>query len=1319
MNVKVVLRSLFVSLMIFMSGMSTADDIDIYLDPGLDVPAGDISFWPTVMLSFDISPNATATFCSVDVDYDSVTKAYTFTANTGTGQADCDSLIPAYLNENTIGGLPPADADPSVWPVTGHQVKRIELYSMALSKAVDEVLSGASVGLRIGAMFPHDQQPPDNNNVTGLDQAKSNGGFVALGFGPTQCEVNLAASGALPTAACNTATIDCTTVTPGSPNDTACGLAAESLRVAHFGKFQKLAGNLSSLFRGQHNGDPSGANHLWGGAEKYLELYRYVRGGKVFRAIEGLEDFETTNTDNMLEDQPEDNSSPGAFWTKYDREFTDDVYDGTTGTSKVEYKVGWDPTIIKITDDGTNVEKRYIPPPLACDGVNVINFIHNGQSNQEPTWPGKGNNSAFDPLFAAALAEDVDCPLDSCGLELVKADVDAEGSQDQTLKAAMRKMNSIDLIEGADAPGVQGFTSYYIFNVPNPTSRDRALPSAGGGVGYTWGGSLDDLIENLKDALLRILSESSTFTAPALTANALNRTDILNDVYLALFQAEATPFWPGNIKKLRLAIETGSAPPKDIVAGVPSVNGTTKQFVDAFEKGQIAAGTLTYWSDTFTSLGPVADGEQEALDATDGRKVERGGSGDNLRKAADDPTDANDKSAGTRRILTESSSTPGSLVTFDAASSGLTDPEVDFIYAPSSLAGIGWDMGDTLHSRPAAINYGYTTAQREIDDNPDVRLIFGSNEGLLRMVKNTTENPSAPDQELNGDVQSGAEAWAFIPRELYDTTYTNPSLLPRVMNTAPATEKSHPGHPIGIDGPPIVVQVDRNRDGKFTLAGNDIVWAFFGLRRGGKFYYAMDLVEPDNPKLMWKLGRNASGTTVQSYTTANINYPTTDAFDELAQTWSVPQFGVIKIHPDPPGIGEVSHLPSNLCPNVDNDGDTRKDPCNVPVLVFGGGYNGDDLGQGKQDCTADLGDDRPNRGCTPDLNEDDDEGNALFIVHAQTGALIWKLTHGTTGYDSVDWAYRHDDLEDSVAADVKLQDKNGDGIDDTIYFVTTGGELWRINLSDMSQAGVTPPVGYVFDDTIPERWRAYRLLNVGRNQTSGAGSGADRRFLIQPAIASTSDESGTYDAILVGTGDREDPKAIPTSDVMYMFKDAATNKRHAPFKRTSGQSTDVYSPVDLPLNDADLAWINTSGNLVTPGTDEEIGSDADETNGWRRQITDPLDGEKVVGGALIIGGVAFFTTYIPRDSGDSVCIPSAGRGRIYALGIGSGGAVIDLDGDGIPDAYLDLEASGIPAPAISIGTGETGGTDKIYISGQIIDTNAAAFFPTFWRRDEQ
>ena len=29
------------------------------------------------------------------------------------------------------------------------------------------------------------------------------------------------------------------------------------------------------------------------------------------------------------------------------------------------------------------------------------------------------------------------------------------------------------------------------------------------------------------------------------------------------------------------------------------------------------------------------------------------------------------------------------------------------------------------------------------------------------------------------------------------------------------------------------------------------------------------------------------------------------------------------------------------------------------------------------------------------------------------------------------------------------------------------------------------------------------------------------------------------------------------------------------------------------------------------------------------------------------------------------------------------------------------------------------GTDKIYIQGQIIDTEARAFFPTFWRRDEQ
>jgi hypothetical protein len=1323
MKAKTLFRSLCFSAITVISGMSAADDIDIYLQTGFDVPKGDVSYWPTLMLAFDITSNATATFCQVDVTYTHSSGDYYFESTSADGDPsltdgsydpttqtdDCQRLIDGdrarvlvpdpsdpecavdpddddctlilqdqeatvtYLNEFSLGGLPSDSADFSVT----QQVKRVELYAMALRLATNEVL-GNDTGLRIGMMLPHEQENANN--------AKSDGGFIPLGFGPTQAEVNTRASIA-----------DCTAVTAGSADDTTCGEAAMDELDDHFQDFVDIARNVSSLHRGQHG--PANPWHDWGGAEMYLELYRYVGGGLTFRADKGLVDFSTSDAKNNRYPEPTiggDGNIKSGFWDSIDDEFADTslTVDGTPGGDPIEYDVSWDRGIIAVTKaSGNEVVKTYIPPPLQCLGVNIVNFIHSQSSNSQPGTSGQNNDTAF----YTAAANDTDCAANSsCGIGLTSALISAESNPNGVTKAVLRKMNLIDLIPEDVLEGIQGFDSYFIFNSSNPSTADMALATSGGGTGFGWG-NLDELVEALKSVLLRILTQSSTFTAPALTANALNRTDILNDVFLALFQAETTPFWPGNIKKLRLAVQNPDTDPEDVVAGVPTVSGTTKTFTDAFVNGQIAADVTTYWTNVATLSDIDETVDKEATDTTDGRKVERGGAGQNI--------------PGSRTIYTEGSGgTAGTLVTFNTTNSGLTTARVNFIYDPGD-----WDMGATLHSRPAAINYGFTTTSRETNDNPEVRLVFGSNDGLFRMLQNT--NDTADDIELNGNVQSGVESWGFIPRELYGA-------IPRLRDES--VPQSYPGIPITVDAPPLVIQVDRNGDGKFTefeddgvTATNDIVWAFFGLRRGGKFYYALNLLNPDSPEFMWKVGKNDSGNSVSTFTGSGTTAQPSDAFVELSQSWSTPQFAIMRV--------KDTNLPGNLCPT----GDTE---CNVPVLAFGGGYNGDDYGLGGTTCTADLGDDVPNRDCTLDLTADDDEGNAVFIIHAETGALIWKLTDlpgsdTVAGYDPSRRALERADMVDSTPADLKFQDKDGDGLADTLYFGTTGGELWRINLTDMSlgdNGSLTQDDidAHTFDDTDPERWRAFKMMSIGRHQSAALpGGGEDRRIQLQVGIASTRDDTGSYDAILLASGDREDPKATSGDDVFYLYKDEATGKRQAPYRRTSGgNDPNVWTSNDLPLNDQDLAWVNTSSQFISPNDPLVLTpDDPDLENGWRRAVTNPEDGEKVVGGSLIIGGIAFFTTYIPKDENSSnPCIPTAGTGRLYALDIGDGGPALDLNGDGTLDVFLPLETPGIPPPAISIGTGPGGGdTDKIYIQGKVIDTETRAFFPTFWRRDEE
>ena len=84
-----------------------------------------------------------------------------------------------------------------------------------------------------------------------------------------------------------------------------------------------------------------------------------------------------------------------------------------------------------------------------------------------------------------------------------------------------------------------------------------------------------------------------------------------------------------------------------------------------------------------------------------------------------------------------------------------------------------------LHSQPVAVNYGARTGFTAA--NPDLRLLFGSADGLLHSVKNS---------DLS-------ETWAFMPR----TTMANLTTL--------RNDRYVPAFPYGVDGTPSVLIIDR------------------------------------------------------------------------------------------------------------------------------------------------------------------------------------------------------------------------------------------------------------------------------------------------------------------------------------------------------------------------------------------------------------------------------------------------------------------------------------------------------------------------------
>ena len=226
--------------------------------------------------------------------------------------------------------------------------------------------------------------------------------------------------------------------------------------------------------------------------------------------------------------------------------------------------------------------------------------------------------------------------------------------------------------------------------------------------------------------------------------------------------------------------------------------------------------------------------------------------------------------------------------------------------------------GDVLHARPVVVNYGGSTG---------IIGFYGSNDGYLRAVKGGLSDAD------------GEEKWAFIPEEFMNYTkqarrYQNSELI-RYPNTQCTVSPSPTGRNYFWDGPITAYQSD-------DLA---TTWIFAGMRRGGRSIYSLDVSNPDQPKLKWRISNT------------KINNTASTDYAELAQTWSEPK--VIKLKGTNGGSTETKI-----------------------ALAFGAGYD-------------DAVDDKPTgvaRAVT--------KGRGVFIADADTGAKLHLLAapSGVTAY---------------------------------------------------------------------------------------------------------------------------------------------------------------------------------------------------------------------------------------------------------------------------------------------------------------------------------
>jgi len=348
-------------------------------------------------------------------------------------------------------------------------------------------------------------------------------------------------------------------------------------------------------------------------------------------------------------------------------------------------------------------------------------------------------------------------------------------------------------------------------------------------------------LQNAFNNIFTTINDSATtFTNAAVSIGSKLYHD--NQAYFAMFKPDMRPRWQGNLKGYQIldTTETGKVG-KDYY----DFNSPPNPILD--NNGNIKDDTLSKWGTTNDGSDITKGGAEEKIPTTrqvytyvgglTGLSINAPATLDTLSKTID------------RSYFGAADNTERDNLVQWALGEELYDddgdPNTPMVWRKRHV------IGDPLHSQPVIVNYtdksGITTSYT----------FFGTNDGFLHAVNLTT----------------GEEKFAFIPKEL----------LPNLKTYLTNPEMNQLQRPYGLDGEITIGQIDQK------------VLLFFGMRRGGKNYYALDISNLDAPKLVWQITGGVSGTD----------------FAELGQTWSKPLFAKVNF----------------------------TDPNGKIVLIIGGGYD--------------------------------------------------------------------------------------------------------------------------------------------------------------------------------------------------------------------------------------------------------------------------------------------------------------------------------------------------------------------------------------------
>jgi len=559
-------------------------------------------------------------------------------------------------------------------------------------------------------------------------------------------------------------------------------------------------------------------------------------------------------------------------------------------------------------------------------------------------------------------------------------------------------------------------------------------------------------------------------------------------------------------------------------------------------------------------------------------------------------------------------------------------------------------VGATIHSTPASVSYAATL-------DADGRVTATRDDYVLfGSTEGGLHLVDADDQSAGG----GTEKFVIIPREILKDSSKSDALIKGATKAALGSPN------FGIDAPWLVTA-----DYKYDFAakrvdidttGNKGLFAYGGLRMGGDAFYGLDINDNDNPSMMFSIT------------------PATTGFSRMGQIWSKPTKAKIK---------------------------TSTSDTGTNVLVFGGGYDmcyeNESFQVGVTDTALDT--------CS---NTASTKGNAVYIINARTGALIWSASSHSSASKTVA------SMTNSVVAGITTLDRDNDGFMDHIYFADLGGQLFR---ADFTNAGFVKPTASPTTTASPESsFTNTRVTRVLKSAYTGNDTKYNYRFYQRPVVSFYRNPTTNTLFALVNmiSGDRSSPlskiRDNAKADRIYGIIDSDVTKPDNVFYASDFTTTGTAGGqkiFDLVANNTSTSDLAQLPSTTGSGTDTEILAQknavistlqAGTKQGWYYPLT-RFDGygnvryTKGIGKSEVVDSFLYTTVYNPDMSYGAVdsCsarITGGSERQLYCLpyGIctdpksknGTGGYI--RAGKGIQELTLGPRSSTLSNQRLLIGT---------------------------------